>query len=213
MREPTPFIGLHERIAFSAHCGVSCLWRQRRTWNVGHASDFWAGNRRAESRGRRTREAATSRATAATPGRNLRGPAVDNLELTPNHVLDPKTDQEWSTNLEAALTATRREDPQHGTNAAYVYGCVCSDCRAQLGTPGSAAQRWKFPQNSSGRAWSAPGLSAPGFGPSCCGAPSPKWDIDRSSLGNDRKVRVMTAGNIAIDEDHLILMERLSAAI
>jgi diacylglycerol O-acyltransferase / wax synthase len=39
----------------------------------------------------------------------------------------------------------------------------------------------------------------------------PGGDIDRSSLKNDRKVRVMTAGNIAIDEDHPILMERLSA--
>src|SRR5829696_1710009 len=31
--------------------------------------------------------------------------------------------------LEAALTATRRDDLEHGTNAAYVRGCVCSDCR------------------------------------------------------------------------------------
>jgi len=29
----------------------------------------------------------------------------------------------------AALTATRRDDLQHGINAAYVHGCVCSDCR------------------------------------------------------------------------------------
>ena len=40
-----------------------------------------------------------------------------------------KTDEEWSTALEAALTATRRGDLQHGTNAAYVRGCVCSECR------------------------------------------------------------------------------------
>jgi hypothetical protein len=38
-----------------------------------------------------------------------------------------RTDQEWSAALEAALTATRRDDLQHGTNAAYVHGCVCSD--------------------------------------------------------------------------------------
>jgi len=31
--------------------------------------------------------------------------------------------------LEAALTATRRDDLQHGTNAAYVRGCVCKECR------------------------------------------------------------------------------------
>jgi hypothetical protein len=40
-----------------------------------------------------------------------------------------RTDEEWSTTLEAALTATRRDDIQHGTNAAYIHGCVCSDCR------------------------------------------------------------------------------------
>jgi hypothetical protein len=31
--------------------------------------------------------------------------------------------------LEAALTATRRNDLEHGTNAAYVAGCVCGECR------------------------------------------------------------------------------------
>jgi hypothetical protein len=31
--------------------------------------------------------------------------------------------------VETALTATRRDDLEHGTNAAYVQGCVCSDCR------------------------------------------------------------------------------------
>ena len=40
-----------------------------------------------------------------------------------------KTDEAWSTALEAALTATRRDDLKHGTTAAYVRGCVCSECR------------------------------------------------------------------------------------
>jgi hypothetical protein len=40
-----------------------------------------------------------------------------------------KTDEEWSEKLEAALTATRRDDINHGTNAGYVRGCVCSECR------------------------------------------------------------------------------------
>jgi hypothetical protein len=40
-----------------------------------------------------------------------------------------KTDEKWSEQLEAALTATRRDDLQHGTNAAYVHGCVCRECR------------------------------------------------------------------------------------
>jgi len=52
------------------------------------------------------------------------------LDLTPNQVWGlTKTDEEWSTALEGALTATRRSDLQHGTNAAYVHGCVCSECR------------------------------------------------------------------------------------
>jgi hypothetical protein len=44
-----------------------------------------------------------------------------NLGLTPNQVWGlTKTDPEWSAELEAALTATRRGDLKHGTNAAYV---------------------------------------------------------------------------------------------
>jgi hypothetical protein len=52
------------------------------------------------------------------------------LELTPNQVWRlTKTDDEWLAQLEAALTTTRRDDLEHGTNAAYVAGCVCSECR------------------------------------------------------------------------------------
>jgi hypothetical protein len=52
------------------------------------------------------------------------------LGLTSNQVWGlTKTDDEWSAALETALTATRRDDLQHGTNAADVQGCVCSDCR------------------------------------------------------------------------------------
>jgi hypothetical protein len=40
-----------------------------------------------------------------------------------------KTDAEWAESLGGALEATRREDLEHGTNAAYVQGCVCSECR------------------------------------------------------------------------------------
>ena len=55
---------------------------------------------------------------------------IRDLDLTPNRVWGlTNTDQEWSTELEAALTATRRDDLEHGTNAAYVHGCVCRDCR------------------------------------------------------------------------------------
>jgi hypothetical protein len=56
--------------------------------------------------------------------------ALLELRLTSNQVWGlAKTDQEWSEKLEDALTATRRDDLQHRTNAAYVRGCVCSECR------------------------------------------------------------------------------------
>jgi hypothetical protein len=52
------------------------------------------------------------------------------LGLTSNQVWGlTKTDQEWSEKLDRALTATRGDDLEHGTNAAYVHGCVCSECR------------------------------------------------------------------------------------
>jgi hypothetical protein len=52
------------------------------------------------------------------------------LGLSSNKVFGlAMTDPDWSQQLEAALTASRREDLEHGTNAAYLHGCVCSDCR------------------------------------------------------------------------------------
>ena len=55
---------------------------------------------------------------------------LSDLGLTSNQVWGlTKTDPEWSTELEAALTATRRDDLEHGTNAAYVAGCTCKECR------------------------------------------------------------------------------------
>jgi hypothetical protein len=41
----------------------------------------------------------------------------------------PWWDPEWSEKLDTALTAARRDDLQHGTNAAYVNGCVYNECR------------------------------------------------------------------------------------
>jgi hypothetical protein len=56
--------------------------------------------------------------------------ALRDLGLTSNQVWGlSKTEEEWSAALEAALTATRRGDLKHGTNAAYVAGCVCKECR------------------------------------------------------------------------------------
>jgi len=56
--------------------------------------------------------------------------ALRELGLTSNQVWGlAKTDDDWSAVLEATLTATRRDDLQHGTSAAYAHGCVCSECR------------------------------------------------------------------------------------
>jgi len=63
---------------------------------------------------------------AGQPFRTL----LRDLGLTPNQVWGlTRTNEEWSTELEAALTATRRGGLEHGTNAAYVAGCVCWECR------------------------------------------------------------------------------------
>jgi hypothetical protein len=61
-------------------------------------------------------------------GQPFRGPLRD-LGLTPNQVWGlTKTDEEWSTALAEALTATRRADLRHGTNAC-VADSVCKECR------------------------------------------------------------------------------------
>ena len=57
--------------------------------------------------------------------------AIRDFGLTSNQVWGlTRTDDDWSAALEATLTATRRDDLQHGTSAAYAHGCVCSECRA-----------------------------------------------------------------------------------
>jgi hypothetical protein len=56
--------------------------------------------------------------------------AIRDIGLTSNQVWGlTRTDPEWSEKLDAALTAARRDDLQHGTNAAYAHGCVCIECR------------------------------------------------------------------------------------
>jgi hypothetical protein len=55
---------------------------------------------------------------------------LGDLGLTSNQVWGlTKTDTNWLAALDAALAATRRHDLRHGTNAAYVAGCVCKECR------------------------------------------------------------------------------------
>jgi hypothetical protein len=86
----------------------------------------------------RFRRKAQARLPAATRQQLLDGiyagqqfrKVLQGLGLTPNQVWGlTKTDQKWSTALEAALTANRRDDLVHRTTGAYVRGCVCSDCR------------------------------------------------------------------------------------
>ena len=106
-------------------------------WNEGCAC---AVCRRAHSNDARVRKRARAQArlpakvqqkllAAIDDGQHFRATLRD-LGLTPNQVWGfTMTDEEWSTSLEAALMATRRDDLKHGTNAAYVAGCVCGDCR------------------------------------------------------------------------------------
>jgi hypothetical protein len=61
--------------------------------------------------------------------------ALGDLVLTSNQIWGlARTDQAWLAALDdrlldAALAATRRDDLEHGTNAAYVAGCVCKEYR------------------------------------------------------------------------------------
>jgi hypothetical protein len=110
----------------------------RARWNDGCSC---ATCRRAHNDLARTRKRANAQArlpvevrqkllAAIYDGRLFRA-TIRDLGLTSNQVWGLiKTDQEWSKNLEAALTSTRRDDLQHGTNAAYVAGGVCKECQA-----------------------------------------------------------------------------------
>jgi hypothetical protein len=56
--------------------------------------------------------------------------ALRDLGLTANQVWGlTRTDEEWAKALDVALTDMSRDDLIHGTNAAYVAGCVCKECR------------------------------------------------------------------------------------
>jgi hypothetical protein len=94
----------------------------------------WSPERRCE--GPRTSpgaEAVTCRDAAKAPRRDLQRPSHSgpcSATLASNQVWGlTRTDDDWSAALEATLTATRRDDLQHGTTPAYVAGCVCSECR------------------------------------------------------------------------------------
>jgi hypothetical protein len=93
-------------------------------------SDSARSRGRAKSQARLPLEARHQLLDAIYAGRPFRTVLAD-LGLTSNQVFGlAKTDKHWSAELEAALTAARRDDLQHGANAAYVAGCVCKECRA-----------------------------------------------------------------------------------
>jgi hypothetical protein len=106
------------------HSGCRCIHRRR-----AH-SDTQRAWRKSRAQARLPVEVRQRLLDAIYAGRPFRTVLRD-LGLTSNRVFGlARTDQEWSQQLDAALTVGRREDLEHGTNAAYLHGCVCSDCRA-----------------------------------------------------------------------------------
>ena len=95
----------------------------------GAHSDIARGRTRAKAAARLPVEVRQQLLDAICTGKPFRL-ALRDLALTPNQVWGlTQTDEAWSAALEAALMATRRSDLRHGTNAAYVAGCVCQQCR------------------------------------------------------------------------------------
>jgi hypothetical protein len=86
-------------------------------------SDDARTRKRARAQARLPVEARRKLLAAIYDGQPFRAILRD-LGLTRNQVWGlARVDHEWSTALEAALMATRRDDVQHGTNAAYGAGC------------------------------------------------------------------------------------------
>ena len=106
-------------------------------WHSGcHCAPLQSSARRrpAGSRTSPGADATPRRSAPAAPRRDLQRPAVPDGAPRTRPDLQPgggltKTDQDWAVALETALTATRRDDIKHGTTAAYIRGCVCSECR------------------------------------------------------------------------------------
>jgi Zn ribbon nucleic-acid-binding protein len=105
------------------HSGCRCSDCRRARSDTRRA---WARDRAQQRLPNEVRQELLDAIHAGRPFRTVLG----DLGLTPNQVWGlTQTDREWSAALEAALTATRRTDLEHGTNAAYVAGCVCRDCK------------------------------------------------------------------------------------
>jgi hypothetical protein len=112
--------GTETRWMQGCNCGICCKAK----------TDAVRGNGRRKAHKRLPVEVRQQLLDAISAGRPFSATARD-LGLTTNQVWGlTKTDQHWAAALEAALMASRRDDLKHGTNAAYVHVCVCSDCRA-----------------------------------------------------------------------------------
>ena len=118
-------------------CGSRAAHGTMARWNAGCSctdcrrmqSDAARERGRAKSQSRLPVEVREQFLAAIRLGRPFRQVLRD-LGLTSNQVWGlTKTDKEWLAALDAALRATRRHDLRHGTNAAYVAGCVCKECR------------------------------------------------------------------------------------
>ena len=114
----------------AAH-GSTARWNERCACAVcrrAHSNDARV-RKRARAQARLPADVRQQLLDAIYAGQPFRG-ALRDLALTSNQIWGlTKTDEEWSTALPAALMATRRDDLQHGANAAYVAGCACKECR------------------------------------------------------------------------------------
>jgi hypothetical protein len=128
--------GFHEpsasvRVVSTARHGISAGWHTgcRCTHCRRAHSDTQRAFGRARAQKRLPIELRQKLLDAIYAGQPFRTTLRD-LGLTPNQVWGrARTDTEWSAALESALMASRRDDLQHGTTAAYVRGCVCRQCR------------------------------------------------------------------------------------
>jgi hypothetical protein len=119
------------------HPGFSAAHGTMARWNSGCScarcrqmqSDAARARGRRKAQERLPQEVRQRLLDAIYAGQSFRR-ALGDLGLTSNQIWGlTKTDGRWAGALETALTATRRDDLKHGTTAAYVRGCVCSECR------------------------------------------------------------------------------------
>ena len=110
------------------------------------------------------------------------------LGLTPNQVWGlTRTDDAWRVALDAALTAMRRDDLEHGTNAAYVTGCVCGIAGS---TSGGGWAGVNFAPRTASPPGSRPSMALLVYGLASAATPLPRV---RREYTNSREFDLMTA--------------------